>query len=152
MQALAGLLTAATSSQTISVTGEGAENNPWTVSLDTGDATLPAHLLIWKTPESGNVQTLSLAVSLTPKVNVADLNVNPSIVLQILDMNFADSKVNGVWLPKAYAEISLPDGYTSPSIADASFSVTNAKLSACWDSGKRMELVSAGRQTYFDNW
>ena len=132
LQALAGLLTAATSSQTISVTGEGAEKNPWTVSLDTGDATLPAHLLIWKTPESGKVQTLSLAVSLTPKVNVADLNIDPSIVLQILDMNFADSKVNGVWLPKAYAEISLPDGYTSPSIADASFSVTNAKLSACW--------------------
>lgn len=148
LQALAGLLTAATSSQTLSVSGEGSEDNPWTVSLETGDASLPAHLLIWKTLVSGKVQTLSLAVSITPKVSVADLNVDPSVVLQILDMNFADSKVNGVWLPRAYAEISLPDGYTSPSIADASFSVTNAKLSTYWarSSGWNWSLL-AGKPT-----
>ncbi|VAW74540.1 diguanylate cyclase/phosphodiesterase (GGDEF & EAL domains) with PAS/PAC sensor(s) [hydrothermal vent metagenome] len=133
LKAMTSLLTVATDSQVITVTGSGTFLDPWAASLHTGTATLPATLLIWKTPDSGTVQTLSLALSLAPKITVAGLNVVPSVDIQLLDLVFAGSNVSGVWLPKATLQLSLPDSYESPSIADVKFTLSNAKLSAGWE-------------------
>jgi hypothetical protein len=129
---MASLLTVATGSELITVTGSGTRADPWSVSLQTGTATLPAHLLIFKTPDSGTVESLSLALSLAPQITVAGLNVVPSVDIQLLDLVFANSAVSGVWLPSATLEVSLPDSYASPTIADVTFTLASATLSAQW--------------------
>lgn len=147
LQACAALLSAAPTSTTISVTGAGTRSDPWTASLQSADATLPAHIIAWKTADGDSVRSLSFALTIAPEIAAGETRVVPAAVFHLLDLQLDSSGISGgVWLPGLSLEIGLPNGFETPAIADASFAITNASLAAGWQrSGGWFWSLAAGQ-------
>jgi hypothetical protein len=136
LQELAALLSTATGTAPVAVTGDGTPSSPWTAALSAAGTTLPAALTGYEVAVSGEVTRLVLGISLGPRLTVGGVAVEPSITAELLSLDLpgpgSSAAVSATWAPRVAAELRLPGGFTTPAVATASLSVDSASLAAGW--------------------
>lgn len=114
----------------ITVSGDGTPASPWSAGIAIKDTTLPAYLTAYTvqaTAPGGPVTQLMTSLSLGPSFTVADVPVDIRVLVDLVQLDLPNAgsgaAQSGVWLPTLGAGLSLPDGFTTPEVAGATFSI-----------------------------
>ncbi len=124
------------STVTIDVTGSGSQSDPWKASISLKETSLPAFLTAWhETTASGNIR-LVFGVSLAPTITVGGTDIVPSLNVEAVSLTFpktSNESTQATWFPSVAAQLTLPNGYTTPALGGVTASVDKSQLSASWN-------------------
>lgn len=142
----------------ITVSGAGSQQDPWKVGVSIGDASMPAYLTAYQENIGGDAANgfnLNLGFSFEPLLTIASVNIKPSLFIDALSLSFPKGKgTTAKWFNSVGAILALPDGFKTPAIGDAVFSVSNAQIEAGWGQTNGWNwsmLVSAPTLTIGEN-
>ncbi|OAN79412.1 hypothetical protein A8B78_11805 [Jannaschia sp. EhC01] len=151
VEEIAGLLQEAqTGTVSVSVTGGGTPQDPWAAALTLGDTTLPAHLTAFTAPatQTGHpITQLVIGMTLAPQLTLAGTKVEPTVTFDLVSVDLPDAgseaQLKGIWAPLIAAGIRLPEGFTSPSMGGAVFSIGPSEATGSFsrESGLSLQLI-----------
>ncbi len=130
----------------VTITGSGTPASPWKATISLRDATLPGALTAYTQTISGVTQ-LVLGIHLGPTLNLAGTTIVPAIDLTFLTLNLpsAGTGFSGLWASDMGVSLSLPDGFTSGTVAGVSVQIGPASISAGWgrENGWNWSLLAS---------
>lgn len=151
VEEVAGLLQQAQSGKvSVTVTGEGTPQNPWSAALTLDQTTLPAHLTAFTAPatQTGQpVTQLVIGMTLAPQLTLAGTKIEPGVTFDLVCVDLPDAgssaALKGVWAPLIAAGLRLPDGFSSPEMGGAVFSIGPSEATGSFsrDDGLSLQLV-----------
>jgi hypothetical protein len=116
----------------IAVRGSGLVSDPWRVSLVAADM---AELIAYRDDGKGAPAQLTFGLGLQSSINIGQSNtLGLEFLLSVIQLSFGADGLPalGAWLPRIGFLASLPQQLSSPKVADASVSVSQASASASW--------------------
>ncbi|NEO04175.1 MULTISPECIES: DUF6603 domain-containing protein [unclassified Moorena] len=132
LEALGNLLNTA-NRPAISIGGQGSLSDPWLIQLT--DESLPASLAVSIDRSNPDIPRLTLGLQLAPQINFgSSIELDLAITVQALalDLPTTNSALVAQIFPGLGAQLSLPQTFTTPTVAGAAVSISELAFYGFW--------------------